>query len=170
MAVKPSNQVGCESAEGTSDLTTNRLFARISRLLPRGHDPTLVLLKGHLLIEEQLIAYIATYCRKPKLLEDVRLTFAQKLRLARSLSGDLTDQFCPLDKLNAIRNRMAHHAEISDLNSRLDDYLKTWAGDGFVPPKTMQERTRLLRSSLISQIAMIAGMSEGTRLVKAGKN
>ena len=149
-----------------SDHTKHPLWIRIRRLLPRAHDPTLVLLKGHLLIEEQLFAYIATHCRQPKSLEKARLTFAQKLRLAQSLSGAFTELVHPLEKLNAIRNKMAHHVEISDLDTRLDDYLKAWAGDEFVPPKTMRERTRHLRNCLIVQIAIIAGMSEGTQAVR----
>jgi len=144
----------------------NPLWLRVRRLLPRGHDSTPVLLKGHLLIEEQLFAFIAAHCRHPKLLEEVRLTFAQKLRLAQSLSGGFTDLVRPLEKLNAIRNRMAHHVEITDLDTRIDDYLRAWAEDEFVPPKTARDRTRHLRNSLIFQIAMIAGMSGAERAVR----
>ena len=140
------------------DAVTKQLWNRIKRLLPRSHDPTLVLLKGHLLVEEQLFACIGAHCRDATKLEDARLTFAQKLRLAQALCG-LQSVAHSLEKLNALRNRMAHRLEIPDLDSRLDDYLKAWAEDEFVQPKTSRERTRNLRNTLIIQIAILAGMS-----------
>src|ERR1035437_3619166 len=140
------------------DAVTNQLWNRIKRLLPRSHDPTLVLLKGHLLVEEQLFACIGAHCRDATKLEDARLTFAQKLRLAQALCG-LQSVAPSLEKLNALRNRMAHRVEIPDFDSRLDDYLKAWAEDEFVQPKTSRERTRNLRNTLIMQIAILAGMS-----------
>jgi hypothetical protein len=132
---------------------------RIKRLLPRSHDPTLVLHKGHLLVEEQLFACIAAHCPDATKLEDARLTFAQKLRLAQALCG-LQSVAHSLEKLNALRNRMAHRVEVPDFDSRLDDYLKAWAKDEFVQPKTRRERTRRLRNTLMIQIAWLAGVSE----------
>ena len=142
-----------------TDAVTKQLWNRIKRLLPRSHDPTLVLLKGHLLVEEQLFACIAAHCRDATKLEDARLTFAQKLRLAQALCGGLSVAHS-LEKLNALRNRMAHRVEVPDFDSRLDDYLKAWAEEEFVQRKTRRERTRDLRNTLIIQIAMLAGMSE----------
>ena len=144
---------------------TNKLWDRIKRLLPRSHDPTLVLLKGHLLVEEQLFAYIVAHCQDATKLEDARLTFAQKLRLAQALSGDLSIAHS-LEKLNALRNRMAHRVEVPDFDNRLDDYLKAWAEDEFVKAKTNRGRTRDLRNTLIVQIAMLAGMSRGVQAVR----
>jgi hypothetical protein len=140
----------------------DKLWNRVKRLLPRSHDPYLILLKGHLLIEEQLFAYISAHCRNTDKLEDARLTFAQKLRLAQAFSGGLTESHVgrSLEKLNAIRNKMAHRAEVPDLDSRLDDYLKAWAEEEFVQPKTARERSRYLRNTLIFQIAMIGGMAD----------
>ena len=176
-----------------TDAVTKQLWNRIKRLLPRSHDPTVVLLKGHLLVEEQLFACIASHCRDATKLEDARLTFAQKLRLAQALCGIQSLAACrnsaiahekhanvptkavcafqkhgyfdrllahSLEKLNALRNRMAHRVEVPDFDSRLDDYLKAWAEEEFVQRKTRRERTRDLRNTLIIQIAMLAGMSE----------
>ena len=140
----------------------NPLWNRINRLLPRTQDPTLVLLKGHLLIEEQLFAIIAKHCRDASTLEEARLTFVQKLRVAQALSNSLSGQGFPLiqslKKLNSIRNRMAHHAEIPDLDSRIDEYLRSWDPSGFVTPTTQRERTRYLRNTLIIHIGLLSGI------------
>jgi hypothetical protein len=146
----------------------NELWTRMKRLLPRSHDPSLILLKGHLLVEEQLFSYIEAHCRNASKLEDARLTFAQKLRVAQALSGGLTDSQMArsLETLNAIRNKMAHRAEVPDLENRIDDYIKAWAEDSFVRPKTSRERSRWLRNTLVFQIAMIAGMAESARVVQ----
>jgi hypothetical protein len=139
----------------------DELWNRVKRLLPPSHDPTLVLLKGHLLVEEQLFACIAAHCRDRTKLEDARLTFAQKLKLVQALFGRLSMAHS-LERLNSLRNRMAHHVEIPDLDSRIDDYLKAWAEEDFVQPTTKRARTRVLRNSLIFQVAVLAGMSEST--------
>lgn len=46
-------------------------------------------LKGHLLVEESLVRIIAQHCRAASVLDDVKMTFYFKAKLARALVGDL---------------------------------------------------------------------------------
>jgi hypothetical protein len=48
---------------------------RFLRLIPKSNDLTLVVLKGHLLIEEQLDFFIERITREPKALNGARLIF-----------------------------------------------------------------------------------------------
>jgi hypothetical protein len=54
---------------------------RFEKLLLDRTDSLLIVLKGHLLIEEQLQKIIEAAVRNPKLIRDARLTFSQRLKL-----------------------------------------------------------------------------------------
>jgi hypothetical protein len=51
-------------------------------------NAALIILKGHLVIEERLTSVIEKFVFHPEHLEQARLTFAHKLAIARSLSLD----------------------------------------------------------------------------------
>jgi len=152
----------------------NPSWNRIKRVLPRGNDPTLVILKGHLLIEEQLSRLIASHCCKPTRLEGARLSFAQQVKLADGLSGCLSGSGFPLltslEKLNAVRNRMAHHADVPDLNQRVDEYLRSWDAADFRPPSGQRERIRWLRNTLIIQIGLLSGFGRASESMNLAPN
>ena len=62
-------------------------FRRFLKLLPHGQDLALVILKGHLLIEEQIKLIINERVRKHESLSDARLTFHQLICIAEAFSG-----------------------------------------------------------------------------------
>ncbi len=58
---------------------------RYMRILPPTTDLTLLVLKGHLLIEEQLNLFLETELKHYSILKDARLTFLQKLKIVQSM-------------------------------------------------------------------------------------
>src|ERR1700722_1503850 len=96
---------------------------RLFRILPATDDLTLVLLKGHLLLEEELNSFLENYTFHYSALKDARLTFRHKLQIACSL--------CPIPpdgkiwematELNKLRNRIAHHVEVPELEKIIRD-------------------------------------------------
>src|SRR5688572_17947526 len=70
------------SAVGEENMGKEELMAevdaRFRRLMPKTTDLTLLVLKGHLLIEEELQAFLEMSVKEPKALDDARLTFIQK--------------------------------------------------------------------------------------------
>jgi hypothetical protein len=62
--------------------TPQRFF---THLLPAGDDLTLIVLKGHLLIEEQLNARLQDLARKPEPLSEARLRFHALSKLCMAL-------------------------------------------------------------------------------------
>jgi hypothetical protein len=54
-------------------------------------DEALIVLKGHLVIEERITATIERFVFHPEHLEKARLTFAHKIAIARSMSLDESD-------------------------------------------------------------------------------
>jgi len=91
--------------------------SRLGRLLdklPVGDDLDLIVLKGHLLIEERLRDIVRVpLARRPTSLDEARLRFAQLATLARGMvyeeSRDWT--FQAVNKLNSIRNDLVHELD-----------------------------------------------------------
>ncbi len=92
------------------------------RLLPKGRDLTLIILKGHLLVEEELNDFLVHCSFQPTALEDARLTFLQKLRVVRAFYPlrQTAKEWALAEDLNKLRNKISHHAEVLDLSSLVD--------------------------------------------------
>lgn len=137
---------------------------RFFRLLPDVDDATLIVLKGHLLIEEQLNDILYDTCLLPKYIDDARLSFYQKIMLIRSLIGqDLKgnateDPWRSLEALNSVRNQLAHHLEPKDVEDRIDKFVfARFGGKKMVDFKSNQERADGLRKELCLLFGYIQG-------------
>jgi hypothetical protein len=80
---------------------------------PRTDDFTTVVLKAHLVLEQYLTRLISVYCRHPKYLEGARLTFWQKIQLAKAFVFFPIDEHIwrSLELVNSIRNDVAHNLD-----------------------------------------------------------
>lgn len=81
----------------------------------------LIILKSHLLIEQQMTALICHYCHSPNIVPGVRLSFTQKTSLSRALlTVPLPEHFWKvLDVMNRLRNDLAHNLEPPKLQQYL---------------------------------------------------
>jgi hypothetical protein len=135
--------------------------SRFRRHLPRSNDLTLIVLKGHLLLEELIDGIIADSLSNPTALTPARLTIFQRLRLARALVNKVLDG--PLDsaeKLNTLRNRMAHHLEPPQFERDVTAFLRTLE-DLEVPVTKYEEMSTARR--LKEAIAFLCGHLSGWR-------
>lgn len=94
-------------------------------------DLTMVVLKGHLLLETALNSALEKQCANPALLEKANLRFIQMVYLARALlpASEVPENAAKEEKfwdamvaLNQLRNRFAHNLEpkaLADLYPRL---------------------------------------------------
>src|SRR5262245_39684133 len=73
-------------------------------------DEALIVLKGHLVIEERITAAIEKFVWHAEFIERARLNFATKVQLARAISMDhhQNTMWDLIEKLNAVRNKLAH--------------------------------------------------------------
>jgi len=127
-------------------MTDESLRVRAERLLPEGEDLILVILKGHLLIEEQLELVLEHLSRSPGELQDARLTFAQRFRLVRALTGNPGTEVCRFIKnLNSLRNQLMHQAEHPNLTEAIDRLLE---GDFLHGDASDAERAAWLRMNI----------------------
>ena len=133
---------------------------RFRRLMPRSSNIEFLLLKGHLLLEEQLRHFIDGCMHNPEFLIDARLTFYQLVRLTEAIVGG-NEIWSTLEKLNALRNKLAHNAEPPDLDKDVDFFLAIWAERGFTRHTTTRGRVAHLRKALTTLCAMVSGFTEG---------
>lgn len=110
---------------------------RIAQHLPPGDDITLITLKGHLLVEELLEELIASHCKNPAALEG-DIGFSVKLKFARALTGaeELSVVWTACQKLNSLRNALAHKLEHPEAQKRLASFFAI-----FDDPNTEWQRT-----------------------------
>ena len=92
----------------------------LHRHLDQTDDPTLLILRAHLLVEERLRDVLARVCRSPDDLSAVRLSFYQVLGVCRAIVGRQDDPAWGfVARLNEGRNKMAHHLDPGDLDELL---------------------------------------------------
>jgi len=96
--------------------------------LQPGADLGMVLLKGHLLIEEQLQSFIDSIVANPKHLIEARLTFYQRLAIAKALHTD-HDRFGygwvweAVQSLNVLRNQLVHKVVNTDFSTAVQSFV-----------------------------------------------
>lgn len=87
---------------------------------PKGRNITLVVLKGHLLVEEELNELLELLLPNPEFLYQPRFGFIQRLRVLQAISTEkrlhaLADA---IELLNEMRNSLAHQLEPTKLNKQ----------------------------------------------------
>jgi hypothetical protein len=97
----------------------------ITRHLNKTDDPTLLVLRTHLMVEERLRDMIGRACNAPGELRAARLTFYQVLCICRALVGRHDEApWVFVERLNEVRNRMAHHLAPGDLDELVGSVVK----------------------------------------------
>ncbi len=93
--------------------------------LDKSDDPTLLILRAHLLVEERLRDVLARICRDPEELRTARLSFYQALCLCRAIVARHDEPVWDfVARLNEVRNRMAHHLDPGDLDELLGSVIE----------------------------------------------
>jgi hypothetical protein len=90
-------------------------------------DGTLLILKGHLLLEQSLYQLVSAKCAHPEYLGKAQLRFYQLVNVARALYPfaspvDEKDRLFwdVLEAFNTLRNQLAHRLEPKDLTPLLE--------------------------------------------------
>jgi hypothetical protein len=111
-------------------------------ITPKAHDPTYSLLKAHLIFEEMLRAYLKQILPCPDALAGTRLTFSQRLAIARSITpvAQVDDWVWKgVEKLNKLRNLLAHEGGGKDLANELPKFVN-FLIDAGLPPLPKADR------------------------------
>jgi hypothetical protein len=104
------------------------LIARYVKDMPEVDDLALIVLKGHLLVEELLEEVIESIASHRDSIGEAKLSFHQKAVLARALCWTKADSphWDLISKLNILRNNLAHNLESSRLGQRVRDFLASF--------------------------------------------
>jgi hypothetical protein len=89
-------------------------LSRFFRHLPEQDDLTLIVLKGHLLVEQQMRDIVRKHAPECEVKRINRVTFSPLTRVTRALVGPdalVDDWWQAIDVLNKLRNQLAHELE-----------------------------------------------------------
>ena len=102
---------------------------RLLKFLP-AENLTLIVLRGHLAIEEQLVSLLKCSLIYPAALDErhaPRFTFAHRLALVKSTNHGHENQglWTSIAKLNALRNDLAHKLASPKLSKKINEFLQS---------------------------------------------
>ena len=94
-------------------MSNDPVLARVSRHLEPIEDVTLLLLRSHLLVEQQINSALHKIFPGFASLDVGRLTYHQRIQLVRALDGSkkAEDALRFAERLNLLRNRLANQLE-----------------------------------------------------------
>ncbi len=95
---------------------------RYDKHMPETDDVTLIVLKGHLLVEEMLVQLAETVFPHPQYLTDANLMFYKLVCVVRATLLERSDDAAwqLILSLNSLRNDLAHNLESSKRQDRLN--------------------------------------------------
>ena len=95
------------------------------RHFPRTDDTTLIILKGHLLLEEEINHLLHEMLANPAALDGLQINFFIKTQFLRALikNETLDNILDAAEKLNRLRNRLAHNLEPSGVEAAIRDFV-----------------------------------------------
>ena len=168
MADHPAKEVFQE--EEASELL-KKLFAeqpeheerlrRIGAHLYFADDIMLVVLKGHLLIEDSLMTIIRKFVPHGEFINEARLNFYQKVQIARSLSWDehQNDMWELALGMNRVRNDMAHALEPPKVEDRIRGlrtrYFEIFADSKWIQKEKGNPDTEVLKKIVIVTLGFL---------------
>jgi len=97
---------------------------RFDRLVARDADPLVMVLKGHLLLEEDLQQIIDAWIPNSKLLRERRWSFGHRAALCKGICDKWAPEWLwnALEELNSVRNKLVHRSEPGELAGLLRDF------------------------------------------------
>ena len=99
-------------------------FQKFLEHFPANADITLMVLKGHLLAEEEINEILNFFSHNTKELEKTDLTFFQKICLLRALlPSKMHKTFYAAEMLNRLRNKIAHNLKPKGLEDSIKNFL-----------------------------------------------
>lgn len=133
--------------------TNNTDIKRLAKHLPiDSADVSLLILKGHLLLEELLNEYLESKLPRPEHLEEARLTFFQRVAITRALEplGPNDWVWSALAKLNTARNAFAHNLEPPNAEAKRNEFIASVPLDDVSQPSGVPSPFRPLALAVIT--------------------
>lgn len=145
---------------------------RFREVLGSVDETTLVLLKGHLLIEEALSGIIELHTYHHEHLDAARLSFNQKALVARSLSFRRAGigEWELIQAINALRNDLAHRLESDSRQQKLarlrDVYFREAAGIEDIEEHRTLEAPALIANACALVLGVLSSIHEDSNALR----
>src|SRR6516165_6996081 len=119
----------------------DRNLQRLTEQMRHIDEFALVVLKGHLVLEEQLERIISKFLFHPECLEAANLRFAQRVALARTMSLDEHDNLMweLLLAVNGLRNELAHALHSEKRQRKLDRVKALYLAESDAPEREIAD-------------------------------
>lgn len=147
------------------DSLRSSLISRFTMDMTKIDDEHLYLLRGHLLIEEQLRELINSKSKKPDAFNEARLSFNQVLCIAKALYWKKDSDWLweGITILNNARNSLSHKTKHEKLDGYIDAFLKINEKvntDKFSNDKSISRKYRLLIAIMFFYCNLSASLFE----------
>ncbi|MHC4871608.1 MAG: hypothetical protein ACYTFY_07170 [Planctomycetota bacterium] len=100
-------------------------------LLPKNRDLSLIILKGHLLLEEEINSLLESILNYPEAVSRTKLDFQQRLCLLHAVakkSRSLSKEWNAIEKVNIIRNLLSYNLSDEDIEKLVASFLEEVSG------------------------------------------
>lgn len=147
-------------------MNSEEVLSSLEKNFDKYEEIELILLKGHLIIEQLINEALLVHMKDEKALDRLNIMFSKKIDLLTALEGEgsfssktIINQ---LMELNRIRNKLAHHLEFNDYHNDL----KKWACSvlGYTP-KTI-DRKETYRNTVRHAFYRLTGYLVGSTEMK----
>jgi hypothetical protein len=118
---------------------------------------TLIILKGHLLVERQVRAFVEARLLTPHAISRARLSSNQLICLAEAMclpNKDPAWLWSMVKKLNSLRNSLAHDLAPADIQDRVNDFLNAYRTE-----QPLQAGLIGAIGNLYARVAALAGLA-----------
>lgn len=140
-------------------MNSEEIFNALEKHLKKADEIEVILLKGHLILEQILNELLSCHIKSEKSLNSLNLLFSKKLDLLIALDGEhfLNSEIKHLREINRIRNKLAHKIDFSEYHKDL----KAWACAvvGYTPSTINRKRT--YKNTLIKAFYFLSGILSG---------
>jgi len=152
-----SEDIDIEQFFNNNDIKVHEL----SKQIPRIDDVTLVVIKGHLVVERCLFEILQINMHNHKYLEDAKLSFAQLLNLVKAISKIPPHEstFGCIKKLNSLRNHLAHNLPNEKTDKMIDEFID-YVGVHIDGHTTRAQKARDQIYSMLGAISILISVSE----------
>ena len=130
-------------------------------------DVELILLKGHLVIEQLITELLEQTLKEPARLKSINPMFAKKLEIYLAISGNsiISEGLeVILRDLNSLRNKLAHDLKHPNFNQLLTDWVQRAARERIEDP----DNPEIIKKQLIAAVSYISAYLSGA--IHAGKH
>jgi len=149
-----------------SILDVSKTIWRCFEHLPKEKSLEYLILKGHLLAEEEMLSYIKRAMSNPTAILEGRFSFYQLVQVVEAMRPAGAEQWLweALRGLNRLRNEMAHNLQPKDFARKAEEFARIVEGHtGLDVSGTHPDRNEPLRYAIAMVVCYVHDLPRGRK-------